>query len=90
MKDCIHDCGHCIHHIPSDKANPSRLISEDGDEFMAYWCCDINKRGKYHSDGKNCDKFENRYETNKTLQEWLLRINNKYRRYAKLTHYWRL
>jgi len=85
--DCKEQCcGKCVHHRPNKDGNPSRLRLGAGKGQTAYWVCGITNTGKYHEDGKTCEKFDNRYDTDEKAMRWLCSINKNYTKFSRLSH----
>ena len=73
--DECRDCGHCMHHVPTKKDKPPKVRFGEGKGQLAFWVCELTDGGRYHTDGKNCEKFESRYDTPKKIDAWVKKVS---------------
>ena len=85
-----HTCGTCKHHLPSGKRVPSSIKKGKGKGKPAYWLCKCEGatnfgEGRVCEDGCGCKHWENRYESDEAVKEWIKRIHAP-RKKAKPRH----
>ena len=73
------DCGHCMWHQPNSKCTmytAPKITQGEGKGQQSWWLCKCKEsgyfnKGRVSEDGKACQFFDNRYESEKKTEEWL-------------------
>ena len=71
-----HTCGSCIYHIPTKRKLAPKIKEGKGIGEPANWVCGCKgckhyEKGRVCEDGYGCEHYENRYENEEKVNEWL-------------------
>lgn len=68
-------CGNCMNHVPTGRevSYVPHIYRGNG----GYWMCARTKETKRCEHGKRCKHFEDRYDNDERVEEWIGKIYGK-------------